>query len=148
MDISKTRKLKLNNQYTPLPLNDGDEVFRNGFFRFNITRILEDIELRRLETEEEQINVQEWFESHYHNRVNEEHLPSVDISQPIVLAEIRPGTFSVIDGNHRLEKAYRENVTFINSYKLKGEQLLPYFTSKERYHAFVDYWNGKLTELR
>lgn len=52
--------------------------------------------------------------------------------------------FEIIDGNHRMEKAYRENVEFINSYKLKGEQLLIFFIDKRRYEAFVKYWNSKL----
>jgi hypothetical protein len=115
---------------------------------FDNTERLErnEVESGMLAIEEEQINVKEWFESHSHNRVNEDYLPSVDISKTIILAEIRPGMFSVLDGNHRIEETYRENDFFIYSYKLKGEQLLPYFTSKGRYQSFVDYWHVKLTE--
>lgn len=71
-------------------------------------------------------------------------MPVVDINKPVLQAEIRPGMFEIIDGNHPMEKAYRENIEFINSYKLKGEQLLAFFTDKRGYEAFVKYWNSKL----
>lgn len=29
--------------------------------------------------------------------------------------------FEIIDGNHRMERAFREGVEFIDSYKLKGD---------------------------
>ena len=68
----------------------------------------------------------------------------VDINKTVLQAEIRAGAYNIIDGNHRLEKARREGVELINSYKIKGEQLLPYFIKKKAYAAFVEYWNSKL----
>ena len=43
-----------------------------------------------------------------------------------------------------MERAYREGLEFVSSYKLKGEQLLPYFADVSGYRAFVEYWNSKL----
>lgn len=54
--------------------------------------------------------------------------------------------FELIDGHHRLEKAKREGLEFIDSFKLSGEQLSRYLTSVERYQTFVKYWNNKLQE--
>ena len=54
---------------------------------------------------------------------------------------------NIIDGNHRLEKAHREKVETVKSYKLKAEQLIPYFIAVRGYQAFVGYWNNKLTRL-
>lgn len=51
-----------------------------------------------------------------------EYLPTVDVANPVIQAEIRPGIFEIIDGNHRMERAYREELEFIDSYKLRGEQ--------------------------
>lgn len=113
-------------------------------FHFNISRIYDQIDSGILEAEFEQIDVKGWFKTHLHKKVNENHLPSVDISRAILQAEIRPGMFEVIDGNHRIERAFREGVPIINSYKLKGEQLLPFFTDIKGYNAFIDYWNSKL----
>lgn len=137
-------KIKLNNNYKPLPVSEGDEIYPNGIFNFSISRIIEHINSGELEVEKERINVKEWFKRHMQSSVNEEHLPTVDVNKPIIKAEIRPGMFEIIDGNHRIEKAFRDGVEFIDSYKLKGEQLLPYFADVRGYRAFVEYWNSKL----
>lgn len=142
--MNKKRKFKLNENYVPLPTYEGDEIYRNGIFHFNISRIYDQIDSGILVAEFGQIDVIGWFKTHLHKRVNENHLPSVDISRTILQAEIRPGMFEVIDGNHRIERAFREGVLTINSYKLKGEQLLPFFTNIKGYNAFIDYWNSKL----
>ncbi|MGG1686631.1 hypothetical protein [Pseudalkalibacillus sp. NRS-1564] len=142
----KHRKIQMNKNYIPLPCDIGDEVFRNGFFHFNISRIVEHIQSGILEVELDTIEVKDWFKHHFHSRINEEHLPTVDVNKPIIQAEIRPNMYEIIDGNHRIEKAYREDILTIQSYKLKGEQLLPYFTEKQRYVAYVEYWNLKIKD--
>jgi hypothetical protein len=71
--------------------------------------------------------VEEWFRTHGHGSINEEQLPTVDVTKTILQAEIRPGMFKIIDGNHRIEKAFRDGILYIQSYKLRGEQLIPYF---------------------
>ena len=63
---------------------------------------------------------------------------------PIILAEIRPGGYNVIDGNHRLEKAYRMGVEYITAYRLKPDQHMPFLTSLKAYHTYVEYWNSKI----
>ena len=68
----------------------------------------------------------------------------VDTTKHILQVEIRPGVFEIIDGNHRLEKACRDDVEFVNSYKLKGELLVAYFVDMRGYKAFAEYWNSKL----
>ncbi|MFO7882506.1 MAG: hypothetical protein R6U52_08235 [Kosmotogaceae bacterium] len=79
--MAKSRKLKLDKNFEPLPTRDGDEIFRNGYFEFNITRILEDISAGKLEVEEEPINISSWSRLHSSNLVNEDHLTSVCVWQ-------------------------------------------------------------------
>src|SRR5690606_37205797 len=132
-------------KFTPCVAMENDEIFRNGIFGFNISRILEDIHSGRLPVEKEDILIQEWCKSHGHySSLNEDHLTTVDIDKTIIQAEIRPGFFTIIDGNHRIEKAYRLGKSDISSYKLIGEQLIPYFITTKGYQAFVEYWNSKL----
>ena len=38
------RILKIDDQFTPYPIVDGDELFENGFFVFNITKMIEYIQ--------------------------------------------------------------------------------------------------------
>jgi hypothetical protein len=44
---------------------------------------------------------------HSYSTIKEDDLPSVDLSIPIILAQINPIIeYSVIDGRHQIEKAY------------------------------------------
>ena len=142
----ESRKIKLNKNYIPLPTQDGDEIYPNGIFNFAISLIIEDICSGKLAVEQEKISVQDWFKTHWRGSVTEEHLPKVDVSKPVIQAEIKPGTFEIIDGNHRMERACRDGIEYIDSYKLTGEQLLPYFSDVRGYKAFVEYWNSKLRD--
>jgi hypothetical protein len=125
------RLLKIDKNYSPLAVREGDEIYPNGIFTFNISRILEDIADGKLSVEMKEINVREWFKTHFQGSVNEEHLSAVDISRPVIQGEIRPNMFNIIDGNHRITKAYRDGVEMIDSYVLKGEQLVSFFTTKK-----------------
>ncbi|MDT8861812.1 hypothetical protein N0O92_16485 [Alkalihalobacillus sp. MEB130] len=143
--MPKLRTMYVIKEYTPCPTKENDEIFPNGVFHFNISNIVKDIYSGKLLVYEENINVKEWFCSHLHSTaLDENHLPTVDIERPIIQAEIRPNFFSIIDGNHRIEKAYRTGVPSIRSYKIVGEQLIPYIITTHGYRTFVEYWNSKL----
>ena len=58
--------------------------------------------------------------------INESHMDSVVISRPVILAEISPGQYNLIDGNHRMEKARRLGVMSILAYRLHVEQHILY----------------------
>jgi hypothetical protein len=143
----QNRKLKLQDVYVPCIVKEGEEMYPNGIFKFNITRILEHIESGNLSPEFEELEVKKWGSSHL-SVLNEAHLPSVDCSQPVILAEISPGRYNIIDGHHRIEKAYRNNLPFVPAYKLKMEQIINYFIDLRGYQAFVPYWNEKLKNFK
>ena len=42
--------------------------------------------------------------------LNQSHVDTVDLSIPVIQAEISPGTFIVIDGHHRIAKARKNHV--------------------------------------
>jgi hypothetical protein len=62
---------------------------------------------------------------------------------PVILAEISPGHYNLIDGNHRMEKARRIGVGSILAYKLDVNQHLKFLTEKKAYLSYIEYWNGK-----
>ncbi len=144
MLTSITRKFRAKKLYNPCPADEGDEIYPNGIFHFNISRIVEDIESGKLQVELEKIDVPHWFKNHCMGDVNKDHMPNVVLSKPVIQAEIKAGFFEIIDGRHRMEKALRENMQYMDSYKLKGEQLLDYFIDERGYRAFIDYWNDWL----
>ena len=100
--------LKIDNGFTPCPCNSGDELFPNGIFEFNITKILEEVAVRD-------------FCKNF-SSIDESHMDSVDISVPVILAEIYPGLYNVIDGNHRMEKASKMGVNSMPAYRLNVNQ--------------------------
>ena len=137
------RFLEINKNFVPIDINHGDELFPNGIFAFNITKMIESIENFKEEIIIEDINVLEYRNNAF-SVIDESHVDLVDISNPIILAEICPNTFNVIDGHHRLEKAYRNGIDGIKAYKLTPEQFIPFLTTVKGYEAFVEYWNSKL----
>ena len=60
----------------------------------------------------EEVRVKDFSEGS--SQINESHLATVDVSKPVIVAEISPGRFNVIDGNHRMEKARRSGMETIS----------------------------------
>jgi hypothetical protein len=66
--------------------------------------------------------------------------------QPIILAEVSPGRFNVIDGNHRVERARRDGLDTIPAYRVPAEEHVAFLKTVCGYEAYVRYWNDKLKE--
>ena len=136
------QRIAVDEDYIPALVEDGDELYPNGIFVFNITKMIEYIGSHKNEIELESIKVKGYRDGL--SDLTESHIDTVDIMIPIILAEIRPGGYNVIDGNHRLEKAYRMGVDDISAYRLTPKQHMPFLTSLKAYHAYVEYWNSKI----
>ena len=136
------RMLRVDNDFIPCPVAIGDELFPNGIFVFNVTRLIEYIQDNPDSIVLEEVAIGDFFKGY--SSINESHLDSVEISKPVILAEISPEHFNVIDGNHRLEKARRMGINSILAYKLNVEQHMRFLTSKKAYVAYIEYWNSKL----
>jgi hypothetical protein len=128
--------------FCPCPVDDGDELFPNGIFVFNVTRMLKHIENTLADVELVEIPVCEHEQGL--SSLNQSHVASSDLSRPVVLAEISPGQYNLIDGHHRVEKALRQGSNTLPAYKLTVMQHIRFLTSKEAYLSYVDYWNGKV----
>ncbi len=135
------RKLIIENDFTPCEVDTGDELFPNGIFEFNITKLLEYIKENRNDLTIVQFETNDFIEEY--SSINEAHLEYVDISRPIILAEISPGKYNVIDGNHRVEKARRMGVKSVNAYKLNVDDHIKFLTTKKAYISYIEYWNSK-----
>jgi len=142
---NKSLILKIDENYEPAITEESEEYFSNGFFVFNITKMLKFIGDNKDKIELENISVEEYRRGTA--VLNEDHVDKADINQPVILAEISPGRHNVIDGNHRIEKAYRLGTKTIPAYVLTAKQHLPFLTTVEAYRAYVKYWNNKLNEI-
>lgn len=99
------RTLTPDENFTPAELREGDEYFVNGIFEFNITRLIEHIKSHPEIFIPEKINVSEFY--NYFSVIDEGYIDSVILDEPVILAEIAPGRYNLIDGNHRMERAKR-----------------------------------------
>lgn len=141
-----TRRLKLDHRFQPCPVDDGDELFPNGVFIFNMTKMIEHIQRNIHRIPLETIAVRDY--SPEFSIIDESHVNSANIEQPGILAEISPGRYNLIDGHHRLEKARRMGIERIPVYKLDIPEHLKFLTTRKAYEFFVGYWNGKLKQNR
>ena len=112
--VQSAEKLIADNSFTPCPTNDDDELYPNGIFVFNITKLLEHIEKNPNEIDLVKVEVADFSRSF--SSIDESHVDSVEVSRPVILAEIAPGHYNLIDGNHR----------------------------KKAYLAYIEYWNRKV----
>jgi hypothetical protein len=135
-------KLEINKNFTPCDTAEGDELYPNGIFVFNITKMIEYIERNQDEIELIEATVADFPEEF--SSINEAHLDSVDVSIPVILAEISPGHYNLIDGNHRMQKAREMGISHLRAYRLSVKQSIQFLTAKKTYLSYVDYWNGKL----
>ena len=140
--LKSAKKIKKDNNFIPCPVDNGDELFSNGIFVFNITKMLDYIAKNLEQFKCVKINVDDFPKGN--SSINESHLDSIDVFKPVILAEISPGRYNLIDGNHRMEKARRMGIKSIFAYKLNVEQHLQFLIKKSAYLSFVEYWNGKI----
>jgi len=140
--LTMKKLLKVDNDFTPCSSDIGDELYPNGIFEFNITKLLEHIQRNSDGITVENVDVSDFCNGF--SSINESHVDSTDITMPVILAEISPGRYNLIDGNHRMEKARRMGAKTLVAYKLGVEEHIQFLTSKKAYLAYIEYWNGKL----
>jgi len=140
--VQSAEKLIADDSFTPCPINDDDELYPNGIFVFNITKLLEYIEKNPNEIDLVKVEVADFSRSF--SSIDESHVDSVEVSRPVILAEIAPGHYNLIDGNHRMEKARKMRTKSIFAYKLNVKQHLKFLTEKKAYLAYIEYWNRKV----
>ena len=137
--------LKRDRKFQPCLVEPGDEHYANGIFEFNITRLLAFIDSCPERFPVENVLVED-FPAFGSSHLNEETISSADLARPILLAEIAPALFNVIDGNHRLARARRENVQMIPARRVRCADHVPFLISDWAYEKYVEYWNSKLED--
>ena len=144
MKKKNSELLSVDKNYVPASTDDGDELYPNGIFVFNITKIVEYIQKNPVTIPLKEVAISDFFKDF--SSIKESHVDSVDISKPVILAEISPGQYNLIDGNHRMEKIRRMGIDSIRAYKLDVNHHMQFLTSQKAYVAYVEYWNNKLKQ--
>lgn len=141
-DHATAVKLKLDKTFQPCPAEPGDELYPNGIFEFNITRILAFVATQVDRFPIERVAVDD-IPNYGSESLDEEAIGTADLFRPIHLAEISPGLFSLIDGHHRVAKARREGVKTLPALRVACPHHVRFLTSTLAYERYVEYWNGK-----
>jgi hypothetical protein len=142
------------NHNAPIPWY-GDECY-GGYFKINVTALADYITEHPAEFELAITPLTIWPVKD----LLEGNILLADISRPVIVAEIAPDRlelypgwsetgwerrgYVMIDGFHRTEKARRQGKTVLPAYIVRMEQHIGFLY--EHFDAYVDYWNGKLTE--
>jgi hypothetical protein len=142
----RQRMLKLDRTFQACVPEDGDELFPNGIFEFNITRLLAFIDDHTDRFPVESVAVVE-IPNFGGSTLNEKAIVAADLARPILMAEIAPGRYNVIDGHHRLANARRENVAVIPVRRFGCPEHAAFLTSDRAYEKYVEYWHSKLKEM-
>lgn len=140
----KSRMLIRQNDFEPISIDDGDEFFPNGIFEFNITKMITFIEDQKSKIIFENVEVK-LYPNYSSDHLDETTIKTANLFVPIILAEIAPDRYNVIDGHHRIEKAIRAGIEKLPAYKLSVTQHMGFLTSQQAYFTFVDYWNSKVS---
>jgi hypothetical protein len=121
-------------------------LFANGIFVFNITRLLAFIH-----ADPERFSIEAAELADIPNYRGVSHLDqatvdAADVLRPVLLAEISPRRYNLIDGQHRVARARRENLAQIAAYRVSCPDHVAFLTSAQSYESYVRYWNSKLNE--
>ena len=81
-----------------------------------------------------------------YSSIDDSRLESIKIGEPVILAEIAPGKYNLIDGHHRMEKARKRGISNLQAYRLTVRQHMKFLTEKKSYESYVEYWNDTLRE--
>ena len=144
-DPVSLKKMKLDKKFKPFHVDEDDELYPNGVFVFNISKLMVFIKANKSSFPVEKVELRslQIFRS---SNFDEATIEAANLSTPILLAEISPGMFNVIDGNHRLEKACRAGIDQIPAYRIYVNQHLAFLTTVKAYIAYIEYWNSKCDE--
>lgn len=138
-------RLDLDPFFRPCEPVDGDEIYPNGIFEFNITRLSAYIGAAG-KFHAERVALDELPYAGNSARLNELDVLAADLTRPVILAEIAPHRYNLIDGHHRVAKARREGVASIPAYRIRCPEHMTFLTSIRAYEAYVEYWNSKVDD--
>ena len=133
-----SRRLKLNPNFAPLPSEPGEEFFANGIFEFNVSKMLSFIKAHPDIFPKETVALRD-IPAIVTDGSDEATIARADLDNPVILAEISPGQFNLIDGHHRLARARREGRAAIPAYRIGPEHHTAFLTAKTSYESYVTY---------
>jgi hypothetical protein len=141
----KPHRLLRDPRFQPCAAEPGDELYRNGIFEFNISRLIAFISAHPERFPTEIVQLSEIPDYGSSKRLDDAAIQAADLSRPVLLAEIAPTHFSLIDGHHRVAKARRMLSVTITAHRVRCPDHVSFLTSANAYEKYLEYWNSKLS---
>jgi hypothetical protein len=133
-------------KFQPPVFEEDDELYPNGIFLFNISRLLAFINNHPERFPVESIAVDE-VPYYGEDSLDQDAILAANLARPIIFAEISPDNYNLIDGHHRVARARREGVQILPAWRVRCPQHMGFPTSAMAYEKYVEYWNGKVKDL-
>ena len=140
----KPRRLRRDPQFQPCATQPGDELYPNGIFEFNISRLIAFVSAHPERFPTEIVELSEIPDYGSSQRLDDAAVQAADLTRPVLLAEIAPAHFSLIDGHHRVVKARRMQSSTIAAHRVRCPDHISFLTSADAYEKYLEYWNSKL----
>jgi len=118
-------RLQLDPCFRPCEPQEGEEIYPNGIFEFNITGLLAYIGAAG-RFRAELVALGDIPHCGDGGGLSEPAIVAADLLRPVILAEIAPGRYNLIDGHHRVAKARREGVPSIPAYRIRCPEHMPF----------------------
>lgn len=119
-----------NHDFNPIECDKDDECFRYIFYEWNITKLLKYLEDNNYPIKN--INKKEYVEmiNNFIN-VDESNIDKVTFEKPVIIIEMNdnPIKHLLIDGNHRIRKAVKENYENIKGYVVSFKDQIKFLTT-------------------
>ncbi|MGH9725250.1 MAG: hypothetical protein ACRD41_09310 [Candidatus Acidiferrales bacterium] len=144
IQTGKPVPLRSDPRFQPCAIEPGDELYANGIFEFNISRLIAFISAHPERFPNETVELSEIPDYGSSDRLDDAAVQVADLSRPVILAEIAPARFSLIDGHHRVAKARRTLSTTIKGNRVRCPDHVGFLTSANAYEKYLEYWNSKL----
>jgi hypothetical protein len=137
-------RLKISKVFRPCAVEKEDELFPNGLFVFNVTKLALHLTSNQDDFPVEQVAVSSLGLTS--SNLDENTVRNADLSRPLLLAEIAPSGFNVIDGNHRVARARLDGIAMLPAQRVGPKVHQRFLTSVESYQEYVRYWNAKVRD--
>ena len=119
------------------------EWFRSGFFEYDVTRLLAAEQTGRLSPYLHNVSVTECISFFGKPFLPATHIEEADLSRPLLMAELSPFSYILVDGYHRLAKAAAHQIETLPAYCLPAKFAAEFLCKEKQYLEFTSYWNGK-----
>jgi hypothetical protein len=144
----RPKRLKLDPKFQLCSAQVGDELYPNGIFEFNVSRLWDFVRAHTERFPIEFIAVESIPDFGGSEQLDQATVQRADLSRPILFAEIAPDRFNLIDGHHRVAKARRERIERLPAHRIRCPEHMAFLTSTRGYETYVEYWNSKVSDLR